>query len=196
MLDQILAQLPVDSAEAQTEAEIEPLIAMGEQVLAEGDAERALSVFEQIAEIAPDHPEVVSGRVRALVAAGRLDEAEAALAALPEEAAKAPEIDRARAALDLARVGAARRRSRAARSPRSQADPDEHAGALRPRQRADGGGRARRRGRFAARDHRRGPRLERGRGARAVPQAVRSRRARGSRGCRRSAGGCRRSCSR
>ncbi|THD36269.1 MAG: tetratricopeptide repeat protein [Sphingomonas sp.] len=103
MLDQILKQLPVDSAEAQTEAEIEPLLAMGEQILAEGDAERALSVFDQIAEIAPDHPDVVSGRVRALVAAGRLDDAEAALAALPEEAAKAPEIDRARAALDLAR---------------------------------------------------------------------------------------------
>ena len=68
MLDQILTQLPVDSAEAQTEAEIEPLIAMGEQVLAEGDAERALSVFDQIAEIAPDAPEVVSGRVRALIA--------------------------------------------------------------------------------------------------------------------------------
>ncbi len=103
MLDQILTQLPVDSAEAQTEAEIEPLIAMGEQVLAEGDAERALSVFDQIAEIAPDHPELVSGRVRALVAAARLDDAEAALAAVPEYAAKAPELDRARAAVDLAR---------------------------------------------------------------------------------------------
>jgi putative thioredoxin len=103
MLDQVLTQLPVDSAEAQTEAEIEPLIAMGEQVLAEGDATRALSVFDQIAEIAPDHPEVVSGRVRALIAAGRLDDADVALAALPEEAAKGPELDRARAALDLAR---------------------------------------------------------------------------------------------
>jgi putative thioredoxin len=103
MLDQILTQLPVDSAAAQTEAEIEPLIVMGEQVLAEGDATRALSVFDQIAEIAPDHPEVVSGRVRALIAAGRLDDADMALAALPEEAAKGPELDRARAALDLAR---------------------------------------------------------------------------------------------
>jgi len=103
MLDQILAQLPVDSAEAQTDAEIEPLIAMGEQILADGDSARALSIFDQIAEIAPDHPEVVAGRVRALVAAGRLDDAEAALAALPEDAAKAPELDRARAALDLAR---------------------------------------------------------------------------------------------
>ena len=103
MLDQILTQLPVDSADARTEAEIEPLIAMGEQVLAEGDGERALSIFDQIAAIAPDHPEVVSGRVRALVAAGRLDEAEAALGALPGDVAKAAGIDRARAALDLAR---------------------------------------------------------------------------------------------
>jgi putative thioredoxin len=103
MLDQVLRQLPVDSAEAQQEAELEPLVAAAEQILSDGDAERALSYFEQIAEIAPDHPEVVSGRVRALVALGRLDDAEAVLAALPEDAAKGPEIDRAHAALDLAR---------------------------------------------------------------------------------------------
>jgi len=103
MLDQVLRQLPVESAEAQQEAEIEPLVAAAEQILHDGDAERALSYFEQIAEIAPDHPEVVSGRVRALVSLGRLDDAEAVLAALPEDAAKGAEIDRARAALDLAR---------------------------------------------------------------------------------------------
>jgi putative thioredoxin len=102
MLDKILAQLPVESEAAAQEAEIEPLIAMGEQVLAEGDAARALSVFEQIAEIAPNHPEVVSGQVRALVALGELDSADAALAALPDDV-KGAEIDRARAALDLAR---------------------------------------------------------------------------------------------
>ncbi len=103
MLDQLLRQLPVDSAEAQQEAEIEPLIAAAEQILADGDADRALSYFEQIADIAPDHPDVTAGKVRALVALGRLDEAEAALDALPQDAAKGPEIDRARAALDLAR---------------------------------------------------------------------------------------------
>ncbi|MBC9034625.1 tetratricopeptide repeat protein [Sphingomonas sp. JC676] len=102
MLDQILRQLPVQSEEAQVEAELEPLIAMGEQVLQDGDNERALSIFEQLAEMAPEHPTVIAGRVRALVALGRTDEAAAALAALPEEAAKAPEIERARAALTLA----------------------------------------------------------------------------------------------
>jgi putative thioredoxin len=103
MLDQILRQLPVQSEEADTEAELEPLIAMGEQVLAEGDHERALSIFEQIAELAPEHPQIAAGRARALVALGRIDEADAVLTALPEDAAKGPEIEQARAAAALAR---------------------------------------------------------------------------------------------
>ena len=103
MLDQILKQLPVESEAAQAEAELEPLIAMGEEILAEGDGERALGVFDQIADIAPDHPAVLSGRLRALVAAHRVDEADAAIAALPEELAKLPEIERAKSALALAK---------------------------------------------------------------------------------------------
>ncbi|MDB5710827.1 MAG: co-chaperone YbbN [Sphingomonas bacterium] len=103
MLDQILRQLPIKSEEADVEAELEPLIAQAEQVLAEGDAEGALAGFQQLSQIAPDHPGIESGRIRALVATGRLDEAEASLAAVPEEAANTPEIERARAALTLAR---------------------------------------------------------------------------------------------
>ena len=103
-LDQLLKQLPIESDAAAQEAELEPLIAMGEQVLEDGDAERALSIFDQIAELAPDHPAVLSGRVRALVAAGRHDEAEAAIAALPPEALKDAGVQRARAALELARA--------------------------------------------------------------------------------------------
>jgi len=103
MLDQILKQLPVESEAAQAEAELEPLIAMGEEVLAEGDGERALGIFDQLSEIAPDHPAVLSGRLRALVAANRVDEADAAIAALPEDLAKLPEIERAKSALALAK---------------------------------------------------------------------------------------------
>ena len=104
MLDQLLRQLPIESDDAAQEAEIEPLIAMGEQVLGEGDAARALSIFDQIAEMAPDHPAVAAGRARALVADGRIDDAEAALATLDEDAAKTPEVARARSAIDLAKV--------------------------------------------------------------------------------------------
>ncbi len=101
-LDQILKQIPVQSEAAQQEAELEPLLAMGEEVLAGGEHERALSIFDQIAEMAPGHPLVAAGRARALLALGRPDDAAAVLAELPEEAAKLPEVERARAALALA----------------------------------------------------------------------------------------------
>lgn len=100
-LDQLLAQLPVSSEAKDIEAELAPLIAMGEQVLGEGDAARALSIFDQLAELAPDHPGVLSGRIRALVAADRDADAEAAIAALPGDVAKLPEIERAKSALAL-----------------------------------------------------------------------------------------------
>ncbi len=102
MLDQILAQLPIQSEAAAQAAELEPLLAMGEEVLAGGETERALSIFEQIAEIAPDNAQAAAGRARALIALARLDEAAAVLAVLPDDAAKAPEVERARAALSLA----------------------------------------------------------------------------------------------
>jgi putative thioredoxin len=103
MLDQLLRQLAVPSHESDVAAEIEPLIAMGEEVLASGDGERALSIFDQLVELAPEHPGVIAGRARALVALDRIAEAEAMLAHLPEAMAKAPEIARAAAALALTR---------------------------------------------------------------------------------------------
>jgi putative thioredoxin len=70
-LDQILTQLPVQGEAQQLEAEVEPLIAMGEEILAGGDAPRAVSIFQQLLEMAPDNAEVVSGLARSLLAAAR-----------------------------------------------------------------------------------------------------------------------------
>ncbi|HVQ07209.1 MAG TPA: tetratricopeptide repeat protein [Allosphingosinicella sp.] len=106
-LDQILAKLPVEGEAQAKEAEVEPLIAMGEQVLAEGDAARAANIFEQIVEMAPEHAEAIAGLARALVAGGRLDEARARLQTLPEKADKDPAIARARSALALAEAAPA-----------------------------------------------------------------------------------------
>jgi putative thioredoxin len=75
---------------------------MGEEALADGDGERAISIFRQIAEMAPDHPQVHAGFVRALVATGQLDEATDWLANLDPAIAKDPAIHRAQAALALA----------------------------------------------------------------------------------------------
>jgi len=103
ILDQLLRQLPIQSEAADAEAELEPLIAMAEQVLEEGDAVRALSIFDQLAEMAPENPVVVGGRLRAMVAAGEHDAAEALIATLTPELAKDPGVQRAQAALALAR---------------------------------------------------------------------------------------------
>ncbi len=101
LLDQLLKQLPIEPA-ADAAPDIAPLIAMGEDALAEGDGERALSIFRQVAEIAPDHAAVHAGFVRALVATGQLDEAADWLANLDPALAKDPAIGRAQAALALA----------------------------------------------------------------------------------------------
>ena len=125
ILDQILARLPVEGEEQQLEAEIEPLIAMAEEVLAAGDAERAANIFRQILDMAPDNAEVIGGLARALVAAGQADEARALLDAAPEAAAKDPAIARARSALALADVAKPNTET-AALEQRIEADPDDH----------------------------------------------------------------------
>ncbi|WP_313802122.1 tetratricopeptide repeat protein [Sphingobium sp.] len=124
-LDQLLSQLPIESDEKAQLQEIAPLIAMGEEVLASGDAARALSVFRQIAETAPDNAEVASGQARALVALGQLDEAEAVLAALPTDVAKDQAVERARAAIALARDARPVADLSAIRA-KVAADPDDH----------------------------------------------------------------------
>jgi putative thioredoxin len=106
-LDQILEQLPVAAEAQQAEAEVEPLIAMGEEVLAGGDAERAEIIFRQVVEMAPEHPGAISGLARSLIAPGKTDEAKGVLDAAPESAAKDPAIARARSALALAEIAPA-----------------------------------------------------------------------------------------
>ncbi|SOB80392.1 putative thioredoxin [Sphingomonas guangdongensis] len=106
IIDQLLKQLPIESDAAAQEAELEPLIAMAEEVLGAGDAARALSIFDQLTEMAPDHAVVAAGRARALIALGRHEEAQAAIAGLPADAAKLPEVVRARSAIELALVAA------------------------------------------------------------------------------------------
>jgi putative thioredoxin len=124
VLDQLLGQLNVAGEEQALEAEIEPLIAMAEEVLHGGDAARAENIFGQIREMAPDHPEVIAGLARAMLNQGRADEAQVLLDAAPEEAAKDPAMARARAALALASVAPAVPTNEL--EARLAADPDDH----------------------------------------------------------------------
>ena len=100
MLDQLLGQLGVAGAAPKTD--IVPLLAMGEEVLDSGDGLRAADIFAQIVEIEPESAQAHAGLVRALVLAGRLEEAQEVLSALNEKLAADPAVERARLALTLA----------------------------------------------------------------------------------------------
>jgi putative thioredoxin len=102
LLDQLLSQLPVESAAGARAVEIAPLLEMGESVLAEGDCPRAASIFGQIVEMAPDNAAAHGGLIRAMLLAGDVEGAQAVLDALPAEIADDPAIAQARSALALA----------------------------------------------------------------------------------------------
>jgi putative thioredoxin len=102
-IDQLLKQLPIQGNAQALEAEIGPMIALGEETLAGGDAENAVGMFAQILQLAPDHAEAMGGLVRALVTAGRIEEAESALVEFQVEKENDPALHRAAAALALAR---------------------------------------------------------------------------------------------
>jgi putative thioredoxin len=123
-LDQLLVQLKIEPEGAVPQAEIDPLVAMGEQVLAEGDGPRAVSIFRQIREMAPENPEVLGGLVRALIAAGESAEARQIIDGLPDDLASKPEISRAKAALEVASAAPAADTS--AFEQRLAANPDDH----------------------------------------------------------------------
>jgi putative thioredoxin len=101
-LDKLLAQLPVHADGEAPAQDITPLLAMGEEVLAGGEGERAVGIFAQITEIAPESAAAQSGLIRALIAAGHKDEAAEVLAALDPKLAEDPALAQARSALALA----------------------------------------------------------------------------------------------
>jgi putative thioredoxin len=124
VLDQLLAQLKIEAEGATPQAEIEPLVAMGEQVLAEGDAARAVNIFRQVREMAPEDSAVIGGLARSLIANGETDEARALLDGLSDEHAKKPEIARAKAALEVATAAPASDSSEFEK--RLAVNPDDH----------------------------------------------------------------------
>ncbi len=124
VIDALLAQLKIMPEGAAPQAEIAPLVAMAEQVLAQGDAPRAVSIFRQVLEMAPDDPEVGGGLARALIAAGETDEARTLLDGFSEDLAKKPAIARARATLEVATAAPAADTGEFER--RLSVNPDDH----------------------------------------------------------------------
>ena len=101
ILDQLIEKLGVSGDGEEPQVDIDPLIAMAEEVLAGGDSARAVNIFRQIHEIAPEDPAVIGGLVRALVANGEREEAQTLLTGLSPELAREAPVARANAALEL-----------------------------------------------------------------------------------------------
>lgn len=104
-IDQLLEKLPINAAGGaggEQQPDLEQLVAMGEQVLTDGDGERAAAIFMQIVQMAPDNAAAQSGLIRALLASGHKDEARAAFDAVPDELKQNPAIIQVGAALELA----------------------------------------------------------------------------------------------
>ncbi len=109
ILDQLLTQLPIEAgadsgAQGPSAEEIAQFIKMGEDALAEGDAQRAAGIFAQVTEFAADNAPAHSGLVRALVAIGQVEEAGQVMSAIEADPKLATDasIAAAKSALELA----------------------------------------------------------------------------------------------
>jgi putative thioredoxin len=114
MLDQLLGQLPVQAGtqgaapaaapQGPTPEEIAQFIKLGEDALAAADPQRAVSIFAQITEFAPENAPAHAGLVRALVQMGEVEEATQVMAVIDSDPRLAadPAIAPARSALELA----------------------------------------------------------------------------------------------
>ncbi|WP_069309216.1 tetratricopeptide repeat protein [Porphyrobacter sp. LM 6] len=112
MLDQLLAQLPVQAGGAPAAGapqgpspeELAQFVKMGEEALAAADPQRAASIFAQITEFAPENAPAHAGLVRALVQLGEVDQARQVMEVIDNDPRLATDaaIAPARSALELA----------------------------------------------------------------------------------------------
>ena len=104
LLDQLLAKLPVKTGDEVPDplAEIAPLVAAGEELLASGGDEQAYSLFTDALGVVPDHLPALSGMIRALTTLGRREEAQAIYDSLDETARADPLIEKAGSLLTIA----------------------------------------------------------------------------------------------
>jgi putative thioredoxin len=102
MLDQLLEKLPIKAGAPHPAADIEPLVAAGEELLGNGGEQQAFELFADALEIVPDYLPALSGMIRTLAALGRREEAQAIYDDLDDTAHAHPLIERAASALIIA----------------------------------------------------------------------------------------------
>jgi putative thioredoxin len=123
VLDQLLRQLGIEGEGAALSREMGQMLEIAEKALDGGDPAEAAALFGAAHEMAPEDAAAAGGLTRALVAAGRVDEARALMESLSEELRAKPEVARARAALELA---SAPKVDTAPLEARIASNPDDH----------------------------------------------------------------------
>ena len=100
-------------------------VAAAEEMLAQGAAADAAQVFASVLQEEPEHAGAYGGLVRAFLAAGQEDRAQALLDQVPEKITTAPEIEAARAQLRLFQQAATAGPVAELRA-KVEASPDDH----------------------------------------------------------------------
>lgn len=120
---QIRAFLQKLTAGQPGEESLDDIVAQGKEILASGDAETAIEVFQQALQEDPAHAGAAAGLLRALMALGDLDSVKAVLGQLPPELLKNAEVAAVRTALELHEAAAAGQGETAALRRRIATDP-------------------------------------------------------------------------
>jgi len=93
----------IDAAGGDASGGLDDAVAAAEEMLNEGAAADAAQTFAAILQEDPNHAAAYSGLVRSYIASGDLSGAEATLNGAPAEITETPELEAARAQLELAR---------------------------------------------------------------------------------------------
>jgi putative thioredoxin len=115
----------VQAAGGDASGGLDDAVAAAEEMLEQGAAVDAAQTFAAILEEEPQHAKAYGGLVRAHLAMGDLEQAEAILNGAPVEISKAPELEAAHAQLELAKQSAGVGPV-AELTAQVEADPDNH----------------------------------------------------------------------
>lgn len=104
MLDQLLAKLPVQAGAAAGDSgpSLDEVAAAGAEALAEGAYEEAYAIFTEVLGHDPAHKAALAGMLEALVALGRMEEAQAIHASLSDAQRADPAFERVGTRLAIA----------------------------------------------------------------------------------------------
>lgn len=127
MIDQLLEKFQIQPSPGGQPPvqDVTPIIEAGEELLGNRGAEQAYALFAEILATQPEHPEALSGMIRALTQLNRLEEAASIYDSLDDRLKSHEALERARIAFTIAH-DAVDPGEMASLAAAVEADPDDH----------------------------------------------------------------------